>query len=168
MYAYGSPAVSLFFTERNAVLHPAGAVSADTREGSAKVSGLCRYRTRSGILFKLFSDLADTYQHLFRERGDPVTEVVLDLPEPALLVIVPDKVADEDIAGHRQGDDHGQGHAEVDGEEVLEKLCVRGDDTEVEHDLGPRRPPGIPLLEECKGIEQPVILCHGYIFLGRG
>lgn len=43
---------------------------------------------------------ADTIQHLFRLWGDPVIEVVLDLPEPALLVTVPDDIADKDIAGH--------------------------------------------------------------------
>jgi hypothetical protein len=56
----------------------------------------------------------------------------------------------------------------VDEEEVLEELRVRGDDTEIKHDLGPRSPPGIPLLEESKRIKQPVILCHRYIFRVEG
>jgi len=81
---------------------------------------------------------------------------------------MPDHIADSNITGHGKGDNNGDCQPEMDEKKVLEELCIRGDDTEVEHDLGPRCPPGIPLLEECEVVEQPVILCHRYIFRARG
>ena len=62
------------------------------------------------------------------------THVVLDLPEPDLLVIVPDDITDDDIKRHCEGNDHGQGEAKVDVKEILEELCIRRDDTKIQEE----------------------------------
>lgn len=96
---------------------------------------------------QLLLDLPYSVEHLFRVRREPVAEVVLDLPEPDLLIVVPDNVADEDVTGNRKGDDHGKGEPKMDVKEVLEQLGVCRDDTKVYENLSPRCPPGVPLLE---------------------
>lgn len=88
-------------------------------------------------LFHHLLDIADIVQHLVRIWREPVREVIFDLPETALLVVMPDDVTDENITGHGKSDNEREGHPEMDEKKVLEEFCVRGDDTEVEHDLGP-------------------------------
>lgn len=70
--------------------------------------------TRPAALLRHLPAGPDLTVHLFGTGRETVPEVVLRLPEPALLLMVPDEGADKDRAGHRDGDDHRECHAGMD------------------------------------------------------
>ena len=88
-------------------------------------------------LFEFFPDLPDMCEHLFREGSNPVVQVVLDLPEPGLLIKKPDHEAEDDVDRDGYRNDLRQRQAEMDGEEILEQFGICRNDPEVQDDLCP-------------------------------